>query len=48
MTIEALEDVLSDIMGGIVIDPQRQGKRTDGGFFGPRPKPQKLEEKQSK
>lgn len=34
MPIEALEDVLSDLLDGIVIDPHRQGKRTEGGFFG--------------
>ncbi len=31
---EVLEDVLADLMGGVEIDPQRQGKRDEGGFFG--------------
>lgn len=34
MPINALEDVLSDLLGGVVVDPHRQGKRTEGGFFG--------------
>ncbi len=31
---EVLEDVLADLMGGVEIDPHRQGKRDEGGFFG--------------
>lgn len=34
MPIEALEDVLSELLGGIVVDPHRQSQRTEGGFFG--------------
>ncbi len=30
---EVLEDVLADLMG-VEIDPHRQGKRDEGGFFG--------------
>ncbi len=34
MTVEVLEDVLSDLLGGAVIDPHRQCKRDMPGFFG--------------